>query len=89
MTTPVRNPFRERGMRLAFDELLSAYGRRSKLLFHEGNPTRGNSAAIMFWRGYEGAHVGTWDRASKETAAYAHWRAGRAVRTQEDRDEVK
>ena len=80
----MRNPFRQPMMKLAFNELVSAYERRSKLLFHEGQPIRSNSAGVMFWRGYEGVMIGGyWDRASKETFAYAHWLAGKACRANE------
>lgn len=76
----MKNPFRQPMMRLSFAGMVKAYEQRSKLLFHEGRPIRSNSAGIMFWRGYEGTHAGAWDRASKDTLAYACWKAGVACR---------
>jgi hypothetical protein len=77
----VRNPFRAKFMREAFDNMVDAYSSRSPLLFApDGKPHRGNSWAGMFWRGYEGSQVGVWDRASKQNGSYPVWRAGKEVR---------
>lgn len=77
----VRNPFRAKFMREAFDNMVGAYNCRSPLLFGpDGNPHRGNSWAGMFWRGHEGSQIGVWDRASKQNGSYPVWRAGQAVR---------
>jgi hypothetical protein len=73
-----KNPFRNAAMRSAFAGAVGAYDRRSGLLFLPDGvtPYRGNSVAGMFWRGFDGQCVGTWDAASKQTLAYAQWCAG-------------
>ena len=83
----VRNPFRAKFMREAFDNMVTAYNTRSPLLFlADGTPHRGNSWAGMFWRGYEGSQIGAWDRASKQSGSYPVWRAGAEVRAALARD---
>jgi hypothetical protein len=68
-------------MRKAFEDLVSAYTERRKVLFlRDGTPNKGNSPANVFWMGFKGQNVGDGfaDRASREMLAYAHWRAGKA-----------
>ena len=78
----VRNPFRNKHMRQAFDDAVRMYNTRHKNLFRADGKTahRGNSWAGMFWRGYEGTSIGQWDAASRKTMAYPTWRAGVEVR---------
>jgi hypothetical protein len=77
----MRNPFRQPLLKLAFDEMVRAHDRRAGTLFlPSGDRNMGNSAACMFWRGYDGIQIGAWDRASKETFAYPQWLAGKACR---------
>lgn len=74
------NPFRNETMQKHWEELVAAYERRSPVLFNvDGSFNRGCSPAGYFWQGFEsmsGAPRPIWDRASKEMAAYAQYRAG-------------
>lgn len=84
--TCIRNPFRDRTMRMAFDDCVRMHGSRHRNLFTpDGRQYRGNSIASMFWRGYENVTLGEWDAESKRMMAYAHWRAGRAIAEEESR----
>jgi hypothetical protein len=76
----VRNPFRNRDMRRAFDECVVGYEKRHKNFFtHGGLRHRANSIADYFWRGYDGVNAQAFaDAGSRQTLAYAYWRAGRA-----------
>lgn len=77
----VRNPFRNKNMRQAFDDAVRMFNLRHANLFDaDGNPHRGNSWAGMFWRSYDGTTIGVWDAASRRTLAYSTWRAGQAIR---------
>lgn len=81
----IRNPFRERSMKHHFDAAISQWESRHANLFHkDGTRNMGNSMAGMFWRGFDGVQVGAGftDRASKETLAYAFWRAGQEAAKQ-------
>lgn len=73
----IKNPFRSDFMRGAFDKALRVYRTRGSGLFgRDGQPKRGNSWAVHFWRGYEGAGALTWDRKSRQSSGYAWYRAG-------------
>lgn len=81
----MKNPFKAVPMRNVFDDCVEAFHSRSTLLFHpDGRRNMGNSIASLFWRGYDGIQIGIWDAASKQTFAYAQWRAGKACREQEN-----
>lgn len=76
----VRNPFRDKNMRQAFDDAVRMYQTRHANLFTaDGKPHRLNSWAGMFWRGFDGTTIGQWDSASRKTLSYPTWRAGAAV----------
>lgn len=81
----IRNPFRHPTMRQQFDAIIGAYDKRHKDVVHvdrEGRYRRhlGNAWANNFWRGFDGVAAGRWDPASRQTPAYACWRAGEALR---------
>lgn len=79
------NPFRTRFMRDNFDRVVNAYHTKHKdLIRKDGTRHNGNSWATTFWRGYDGILPGSWDAASRKTAAYAVWCAGRAIAKQEE-----
>lgn len=67
-----RSPFRDTGMRRMYDTCVSAYKSGNAGMARGA----GNSAATMFWRGFDGSHVGKWDAASRRSLAYAQFRAG-------------
>jgi len=77
------NPFRDTTQRKVYALAMGSYEQRSKLLFSgPGQRTTLNGYAGPFWRGYDGVEM-NWDAASKRTAAYACYVAGRDVRAQE------
>ena len=55
-------------------------GRHKDLIYPSGRRGRGNSAATAFWRGYDGALGPVWDARSRQTPAYACFRAGEDVK---------
>lgn len=78
----IPNPFRDPGMRQHFFYCTTAYLNKSANLFYpDGKPQRGNGLATNFWRGYAGSIPRErWDRASRNTLAWAAYRAGEAVK---------
>lgn len=78
------NRFRDPVLRRAYDEAITAHAATSKVLFHAGQEHRGNGVAGPFWRGFHAEQSGHWDAASKQTLAYAYWRAGQDVRASQD-----
>jgi len=74
--------FRDPMLRKAFIEAVDAYRAKSSALFGaDGNPSRLNSAACMFWRGFQDeAGGGFYAKSDKATFAFAYWKAGKAVR---------
>jgi hypothetical protein len=80
------NPFRNPLMRARFDDLVTAYRRGHANLFTEsGRRARGCSMATDFWRGFDNAiPAARWDRASRDTLAWAAYRAGRAMAQEDD-----
>ncbi len=78
------NPFRTKFMRANFDAVVAAYETKHKdLVRPDGTRHKGNSWATTFWRGYDNVLPGSWDAESRKTAAYAVWRAGRAIAEKE------
>jgi hypothetical protein len=80
---PVKgNPFRNPILRKQYDGMFYVFSIKHRDLFRpDGTPHRGNSWATNFWRGYEGKDdPKRWDRASRQTPAWACWCAGRDVR---------
>ena len=74
--------FRDPQLRKAFSEAVEAYSAKSSALFaSDGSPSRLNSAACMFWRGFnDEAGGGFYARSDKATFGFAYWKAGKAVR---------
>ena len=85
-TKEIRNPFRTKPLRMQFDAMLKAHGNNHPDLFRpDGSQRIGSSIAEYFWRGYNGIRMGAGfnDRDSKQTFAYACFRAGESVRKAE------
>jgi hypothetical protein len=80
------NPFRNAVLRKQYDALVHLYAIKHRdLVRADGKPHRGNSWATNFWRGYEGKDdASRWDRASRQTPAWACWRAGHDIRKLEN-----
>jgi hypothetical protein len=77
----VRNPFRTKFMRDNYDAAIKTYDEKHQN-FITANGTRctGNAWANEFWRGFDNLVDPTrWDAASKQSAGYATYRAGRDV----------
>jgi hypothetical protein len=68
MPTSFRDPF----LRRVYDTCVAAYRAKGALYLREGN-----SAAVMFRRGFTGSSTYRWDAASRNTLAYASFCAGR------------
>lgn len=71
------NPFKERTLARAFDELIAAYNRKSPALFVGADRYLGNSISSAFWRGYDAVPPVLFQRGTFGWAAY---RAGRTAR---------
>lgn len=75
------NRFRNPMLRKQYDQMLSCFRTRHKdLIYPSGVRCRGNAAAGAFWRGYDGLVNPYWDAVSKQTPAYACFRAGQDVK---------
>lgn len=77
-------------MRDTYDALMSWYATKHRNLFNpDGSRCTGNSSAGMFWRGYDGTTLGKGftDRASRQTLAYAAWRAGQDAKAADSKQE--
>lgn len=82
----MKNPFKNKTMRLAYDNCIKMYELKHPTLFYrDGSRCTGNGIASMFWRGYDGTKLGAGftDRASKETLAYAYYCAGQDIKRKE------
>ncbi len=80
----IRNPFRQDMMARQFDALVNCYVNQHRDLIRDGFRNLGNSWATGFWRGYDDVIPSErWDRGSKQTFAWACYRAGKAVRALE------
>jgi len=81
------NRFRNQIMRQHYDAIVGMYHTKHRTLFHEGERTMGNGMASFFWRGFDGTQFGAGftDRASKDTLAYAYYRAGQDMKAEADK----
>jgi hypothetical protein len=87
----VRNPFKAGGtLAKHFDQVVKCYFTKHRDLIHaSGNRNMGNGISGYFWRGYDGVFPKTrWD-GSRDTFAYASYRAGEMVAKHERDEEVK
>jgi len=85
----VRNPFKIDMLRRQFDACLHCHEIKHRdLVRPDGTPHRGNTIATWFWRGYEGVKP-NWDAGSRQSAAYAAFRAGQVVKKQEGKTNVQ
>ena len=75
------NRFRDPIMRAQYDAMVSCFRTRHKdLIYPSGARCRGNVAATAFWGGYDRVKRPIWDAHSRQTPAYACYRAGQDVR---------
>lgn len=75
----MRNPFKDPTLRKHFDGMVQGFQTAHRDVGTPENRCRGNSFAGAFWIGYDGVTVGRGnysDRASRQTLAYACYRAG-------------
>jgi hypothetical protein len=74
------NRFRNKAYRAQYDAMVRAYHTRHRdLVRPDGTQHLGNGVANNFWRGYENMPM-NWDRNSRDSFAYACYRAGQDVR---------
>lgn len=86
----IRNPFRQRTLKATFDAVVHCYQTKHRDIWKEpGEPRPGNAWANYFWRGYDGVSIPRWDSHSRSWPAYACFRAGQAVRKDEDSHKQK
>lgn len=80
MSEPVRNPFKKDILRRQFDACVLCYFTRHKDLFRpDGSRHTGNGVANSFWWGFDGVRTPEqWD-GSRDTPAYASYRAGELI----------
>lgn len=79
MNSLVTNPFQTRFMRANFDAAISGYDEHHGDFIHPwGRRCIGNAWAGWFWVGFDNTPI-NWDAASKQSAGYAFYCAGRAV----------
>lgn len=77
----VRCYLRDPLMKKAFAEAVAAYCNRSAGFFSaDGKPAASNSAATMFWRGFNDVRCAFREHGNDGTFAFAYWKAGKAVR---------
>jgi hypothetical protein len=75
------NRFRIPMLRRQYDQMLHCFRtRHHDLIYPSGARCRGNAAAGAFWRGYDNVMKPNWDARSKQTPAYACFRAGQDAR---------
>lgn len=73
------NPFRQPLMHDAYARAVSEFHSRAPIFFTPSGSPAPNSIANFFWRGYRGKTTENWNRANKNTVAYAHYCAGRDI----------
>jgi len=79
MSPGIKNPFKKDLLRRQFDSCVLCYFTRHKDLFRDGTRHTGNGVANQFWWGFDGARKPEqWD-GSRDTPAYASYRAGEAI----------
>lgn len=91
MPATVRNPFKAGGnLARHFDHVVKCYHAKHRdIIRANGDRNMGNGIAGYFWRGYDGAYpIRRWD-GSRDTYAYASYRAGEEVRRAEAKAEAK
>lgn len=80
----MNNRFKDPTMRREYDAAMQMFTTRHRNLFmtngeRRRSPNYGSSLATYFWGGFDGRTEGMFnfgDKASRNTVAYAHWRAG-------------
>lgn len=85
----MKNPFRNKMMREAYDSCMEMVMLNHPTLFNrDGSRCTENGIGSMFWRGYDGTKFGAGfiDPASKRTLAYAYYRAGKNLRKEMKND---
>lgn len=74
----IRNPYRNKMQRAAFDSCIALYRDRASEFWHNDQPRRGAGHRCAFWDGVAGiersAHMG-----DPSSFARACWRAGREI----------
>lgn len=76
----VRNPFKSEFMRANYDAAIKTYDdMHPSFIYENGRRCLGSTWAGNFWRGFDGIER-NWDAASKQSAAYAMWCAGRDIK---------
>lgn len=73
------NRFKNPMLRGVYESTMNAFKTKHRDLFHkDGSRNTLNAVGMMFWRGYDGTTLGAefTDASSKNTPAYASWRAG-------------
>ncbi len=88
----VRNPFKTKFMHENYAAAVKTYDdKHPSFIYANGKRCVGSAWAGSFWRGFDGVQR-NWDRASKQSAAYAMWCAGRDIKKaliQRANDEAK
>ncbi len=75
------NRFHNPVLRAQYNQMLHCFRTQHKdLIYPSGRRCWGNGAANAFWRGYDGKIAPVWDARSRQTPAYACFRAGHDVR---------
>ena len=78
------NRFKDPTMHREYDAVMGMFETKHRNLFMDNgerrhSPNYGSSLATSFWGGFDGRAEGMFnfgDKASRNTLAYAHWRAG-------------
>nr|WP_250808451.1 hypothetical protein [Neorhizobium tomejilense] len=80
-----RNPFKKDILKKQFAACVYCYFSRDKDFFRaDGSRNMGNGVANQFWWGFDGVRKPEqWNAASKDTPAYASYRAGEMIATYE------
>lgn len=75
------NRFKNPILKQAYDNCIKMFETKHETLFNKGGfQSAGNGIANSFWKGYNGTVFGAgWDAESKDTLAYAYWRAGEDI----------
>lgn len=80
------NRFKTPALRKQYDACVKCYRAKHRdVVRPDGTPHRGNAWADNFWRGYESVPM-NWDAASRQTFAYACYRAGADMKKSDDED---
>jgi hypothetical protein len=80
----VANRFKNKTLATYYEGCVVTFNDKRSVLFNaDGTPCHSNSIATNFWRGYNNVAM-NWDKASKETFAYAAYRAGEDCRKSQE-----